>query len=83
LSEVLLRPVQRADQAQAQLFDDILQAEIAELEALVQSAEARWTRRQERGIGDHRPPEALVQLRARMAEAQRLLDALQYRFPSD
>jgi len=70
--------------AQARMFDDLLQGEIAELEQLVASMEQRWLRRCERGIDDeNRPPEGLVRMRGRVAEAQRLLDALRDRFPSE
>jgi hypothetical protein len=77
------RPVQAADVAQARLFDDILQNEIAELEAIAESAERSWLSRRERGIGDDKLPEALVRLGERVAEAQQLLDALRRRFPHD
>jgi hypothetical protein len=78
------RPAQAADVAQAQLFEAILLREIAELEDLVASFEDRWLRRCEGGAD--RPegaPEALVRLRARTVEAQRLLDALRARFLCD
>jgi hypothetical protein len=66
------------------VFDAVLQGEIAELEALVASMERRWLRRCERGIDDrNRPPEALVRMRGRVAEAQQLLEALRDRFPSE
>jgi hypothetical protein len=78
------RPAHPADIAQARLFDDVLLGEIAELEALVASMEKRWLRRCERGIDDeNRPPENLVRMRGRVAEAQQLLDALRERFPSE
>ena len=57
------RPAHSADVAQARMFDAILQGEIAELESLVASMEARWLRRCERGIDDaNRPAEALVRM---------------------
>lgn len=78
------RPVHPGDVAQARLFDSLLQGEIAELEELVASMEARWLRRCERGIDDeNRPPESLVKMRGRVAEAHKLLDALRNRFPSE
>lgn len=76
------RPVHPADQAQARLFDDLIRCEIAELEELAATAEARWTRRRESGIGDDHVPEAMVRLRARLQEAHDLLGALRDRFMS-
>ena len=73
-----------ADIAQARVFDAVLLGEIAEWATLVASMEKRWLRRCERGIDDpNRPPEALVRMRGRVSEAQRLLDALRDRFPSE
>ena len=80
-ADVSARPISAADVAQARLFDEILQGEIAELEEVAQSAEARWLRRRQRDIGDDRIPEALVRLRARIDEVHRLLNALRQRFP--
>ena len=78
------RPAHPADIAQARLFEAALLGEIAELEGLVASMKARWLRRCERGIDDaHRPPEALVRMRGRVAEAQNMLDALRDRFPAE
>jgi hypothetical protein len=78
------QPAQAADVAQARLFEAILADEIAELEELVATSEARWLRRCKAGA-DRRdnPPEPLVRLRGRVAEAQRLLVALQTRFLAD
>jgi hypothetical protein len=78
------RPAQAADVAQARLFEAILVGEIAELEELVAASETRWRRRCERGAERaDSPPEPLVRLRGRVAEAQRLLDALRARFLLD
>ena len=78
------RPAHPADVAQAGMFDAILQGEIADLEQLAASMERKWLRRCERGIDDgNRPPEGLVRMRGRVSEAQRLLDALRDRFPSE
>jgi hypothetical protein len=83
-AEAWARPAHPADVAQSRMFDDIMQGEIAELEELVASMEKRWLRRCERGIDDeNRPPENLVRMRGRVAEAQQLLDALRARFPSE
>jgi predicted secreted Zn-dependent protease len=78
------RPAHAADVAQAQVFEAFLQAEIQELEQLTASAERHWLRRCERGIeADVRPPDALVRLRGRVAEVQKLLAALRSRFPQE
>ena len=83
-SEAWARPAHPADVAQARTFDTLLLGEIAELEELVASMEKRWLRRCERGIDDeNRPPDNLVRMRGRVAEAQKLLDALRDRFPSE
>jgi hypothetical protein len=66
------------------VFDAILRGEMRELEQLTASAERRWLRRCERGIDDNdRPPEALVRLRGRVAEVQKLLEAIAARFPQE
>jgi hypothetical protein len=76
--------VHPADVAQARLFDTLLLGEIAELEELVGSMEKRWLRRCERGIDDeNRPPDNLVRMRGRVAEAHKLLESLRDRFPSE
>jgi hypothetical protein len=76
------RPAHPADVAQAQVFDAVLRGEIEEIEALVASMEQRWLLRCERGFDDiNRPSEALVRMRGRLAEAQKMLEALRARFP--
>jgi hypothetical protein len=78
------RPAHPADVAQAQVFDAILRAEIEELEKVVASMEQRWLTRCERGIDDpNRPSEALVRMRGRVAEAQKMLENLRSRFTQD
>ena len=78
------RPAHPADVAQARMFDAVMQGEIAELEELVASMENRWLRRCERGMDNEtRPPESILRMRGRVSEAQRLLDALRDRFPSE
>jgi transposase InsO family protein len=69
------RPISAADMAQARLFDDILQSEIAELEELAAYVEARWQR-----LHEQRRREELRRVHARLDEARRLLDALRDRF---
>jgi hypothetical protein len=82
--DAIARPAHPADVAQAQVFDVVLQGEIQELEDLVASMEARWLKRCERGIDDpNRPSEALVRMRGRVAEAQKMLEALRTRFPQE
>jgi hypothetical protein len=77
------RPAQAADVAQAHLFDEILQSEIAELEEIAEAAERQWLQRRVRGVGEDSLPEALVRLGERVAEAHRLLSALRERFPRE
>ena len=80
-TDALARPTHPADVAQAQVFDAVLRGEIEELEKVVSSMEQRWLRRCERGIDDlNRPTEALVRMRGRVAEAQKMLEALRSRF---
>ena len=74
-------PAHPADTAQAGVFADILQTEIAELERIVDSAEESWSQRCERTRREDRtPPPALTALRTRLDEARRLHHALQVRF---
>lgn len=78
------RPAHAADVAQARVFDAVLRGEIDELEEVLASMEGRWLKRCERGNDDpNRPPEALVRMRGRVAEAQKMLEALRSRFPQD
>jgi hypothetical protein len=77
------RPVQAADVAQARLFDEILQNEIAELEQIAEAAERQWLQRRVRGVGEDSLPDALVRLGERVAEAHQLLNALRGRFPHE
>ncbi|MCV7225747.1 hypothetical protein [Mycolicibacterium komossense] len=74
-------PVQAADMAQAQLFSALLRDEIAELEDVAEAAERRWLQLRVRGTGNDQLPPELVRLGERVAEAHRLLNALQQRFP--
>lgn len=70
-----------ADTAQARLLEELLEDEIAELQQLSRFAERKWRLRGgSPGTADAAPSE-LKRLDARIAEAQRLLDALQARFP--
>jgi hypothetical protein len=65
---------------QAQLFTKMLRREIAAMTRKVTSAESAWQHRCEaEGYVD--PPERLVVVRERIAEAKRMLTALNARFP--
>ena len=76
-----MRPAHASDVAQAHVFAALMQTEIQELVELMTSAEKRWQRRCDRGLDDvGRPPEALMRLRRRVAEARSLLDNLRDRF---
>jgi hypothetical protein len=73
------RPVTPAEVAQARVFERLLQAESAELHELAHRIPAAA----ERQIDNDSSASSwdLVQIRARIDEVQRLLDALQGRFP--
>lgn len=79
---VSLPPRNKADLAQARLFDHILEVEIADLEARVESAEQRWMRSHRADDDTIDPPDALVRLQTRLDEARRLSQALRKRFMS-
>jgi len=75
----LPRPAMPAEIAQARVFESLLQAESAELCELAHRIS---------GTPDRQPPDSrsaspgdLLQIRARLAEVQDLLQALQGRFP--
>ena len=71
------RPRSAADMAQARLFDDILQDEMAELHEIAAAIEARAA------DGDEpRHSKELQRVNARISEVRRLLDALRDRFPA-
>ena len=71
---------QPSEQAQAQLFVEILRREIAAMKRNVTNAESEWQRRCEsEGYVD--PPERLAVVRERITEARRMLTALNARFP--
>lgn len=78
------RPTYPADVAQSRLFQALLLDELDELEELVAAAERRRRRRREENPDDSvAVPHAQLQLRERIKEARRLLDALHERFPPD
>jgi hypothetical protein len=77
----LVRPAHAADVAQAQVFVNVLQREVDELEQLIASAESRWLLLCERkSTQDPRPPDSLVRFRGRLAEVQKLMENLRTRF---
>ena len=71
---------QPSERVQAQLFAKILRREIATMKQKVTNAESAWQRRCEsEGYVD--PPQRLAVVRERIAEARRMLKALNARFP--
>lgn len=78
-ASVIQRPVTPAEVAQARAFEHLLQAESAELHELAHRA-ASAANHQLNADGSA-PSWDLVQLRARIDEVQRLLQALRGRFP--
>jgi hypothetical protein len=71
---------QPSELAQAQLFTDLLRREISTMKKKMTDAEAAWQRRCE-SDGYVDPPERLAVVRERIAEAKRMLKALNARFP--
>jgi hypothetical protein len=71
------------DAAQARVFAELMKAEIAELDHLIDIAAARWADRVDAGWGNARTPEPVLRLRAKRAEVQRFLDSLYSRFAAD
>jgi hypothetical protein len=70
----------RSERDQAQLFAKTLRREIATMKKKVADAESAWQRRcDSEGFVD--PPERLRVVRERLAEAKRMLNALNARFP--
>ena len=71
---------QPSERVQAQLFAELLRCEIAAMKRTVRNAKSEWQRRCEsEGYVD--PPEHLTVVRERIAEARRMLNALNARFP--
>ncbi len=78
------RPPHPADVAQSRLFEEMMQAEIAELHALAALAERAWRDRSGRHTAaPNRLPEAVLRVHARVAEVERMLAALRGRFPGN
>jgi hypothetical protein len=72
--------IRHSERAQAQLFAKTLRREIATMNKKVADAESAWQRRcDSEGFVD--PPEGLRVVREHIAEARRMLNALNVRFP--
>lgn len=78
-TEVLPRPVNPAELAQARLFEKTLEAEFVELNRIAGGLAARPTASQG-GAGGSQPPQ-LSRIHARIGEVHRLIEALRDRFP--
>jgi hypothetical protein len=78
-ARVLRRPPQPAEIAQARVFEQLLQAECAELQELAHRVSGDKYQQPDRD--DARPFVELTQIRARIDEVHGLLQALQGRFP--
>ncbi|BBY08949.1 hypothetical protein [Mycobacterium noviomagense] len=69
-----------AELAQARIFEGMLRSELSQLEQAARSMLDRGLKHRQRRASDDWPPEELVQLRARIDEAHRLLETLRRRF---
>jgi hypothetical protein len=69
-----------AEVAQARIFEGMLRSEISQLEQAAKFMLDRGLRHRQRRTPDGWPREELVQLRARIDEAHRLLETLRRRF---
>ena len=78
-ASVIPRPVTPAEVAQARVFERLLQAESAELHQLAHRIPGAADRQLDNDSSA--PSWDLMQIRARMDEVQRLLQALRGRFP--
>ena len=78
---VALRPIHPCEQEQARLFATILSTELRDMRRAAATAEKRLLQRN--GFEPNtEPPERLERLRGRIAEADRILKALNARFYS-
>jgi hypothetical protein len=76
---VVLRMVQPAERAQAELFAEVLRNEIATMTVKIAKAEADWRRRcQEKGYVE--PPCRIAVVLERIEEATHMLEAIDARF---
>jgi hypothetical protein len=78
-ASVLPRPVQPAEVAQARVFEELLQAECAELKELAHRLAGAMDQLPD--SASSQPTPDLMQIRARIDEVHGLLQALQGRFP--
>ena len=78
-ASVVPRPVNPAEVAQARVFERLLQAESAELQELAHRMAGAVD--QPSDLDSSAPSWDLMQIRARIDEVQRLLQALRGRFP--
>ena len=78
-ANVVPRPVNPAEVAQARVFERLLQAESAELQELAHRMAGALD--QPSDLDSSAPSWDLIQIRARVDEVQRLLQALRGRFP--
>jgi hypothetical protein len=74
-------PATSAEVAQARVFEAILQAEFARLNALAYAMAGPLDRLKHPDLGSCQPSRDLMLIHARIDEVQRLLAALQGRFP--
>ena len=82
LSRTFLRPPRLADIEQARIFEDLLEAELADLQHTVGALHNRWHRHcAQREVDEDQPPESLVHHREQLNEVRCLLAALRDRFP--
>ena len=80
-ASVLPRPPQPAEIAQARVFEGLLQAECAELQALAHRIAGANAKDQLSDSDSSQSSRDLMQIRARIDEVHGLLQALQRRFP--
>lgn len=65
------------------MFAELMRAEIADLDRLIEIAQTRWADRVDAGWGTSRTPEPVLRLKTKRAEVERFLDRLQARFSAD
>ena len=79
-SAAVAKVIPRSERVQAQHFAKMLPREIATMNQKATNAESAWQRRcDSEGYVD--PPERLAVVQERIAEARRMLNALNARFP--
>lgn len=81
LTALRATPVNPAEAAQARLFEQALRAEFAELNRIANTVAARVTQPDRPDCDSPRQPAQLSRIHARIGEVDRLLAALQNRFP--